>query len=124
MFGTCIAVFDGYGRATKRIIELFGKGNTSKTSKKSYPIAVISLIVGSFILIEIFSIRGDFSLLVNVATIISFLLAPVIAIFNHYLVTKRIDEDFKPSVWLKTLSYMGIFYLIGFSLFYLGRIIM
>ena len=119
MFGTCIAVFDGYARATKRIIELFGERNESKTSKKSYPIAVITLIVGSFILIEIFSSRGDFSILVNLATIISFLVAPVIAIFNHYLVTKKIDEDFKPSLWLKTLSYMGIFYLIGFSVFFL-----
>ena len=119
MFGTCIAVFDGYARATKRIIELFGERNESKTSKKSYPIAVITLIVGSFILIEIFSSRGDFSILVNLATIISFLVAPVIAIFNHYLVTKKIDEDFKPSLWLKTLSYLGIFYLIGFSVFFL-----
>ena len=119
MFGTCIAVFDGYARATKRIIELFGERNESKTSKKSYPIAVITLIVGSFILIEIFSSRGDFSILVNLATIISFLVAPVIAIFNHYLVTKKVDEDFKPSLWLKTLSYLGIFYLIGFSVFFL-----
>ena len=119
MFGTCIAVFDGYARATKRIIKLFGERNESKTSKKSYPIAVITLIVGSFILIEIFSSRGDFSILVNLATIISFLVAPVIAIFNHYLVTKKVDEDFKPSLWLKTLSYMGIFYLIGFSVFFL-----
>ena len=119
MFGTCIAVFDGYGRATKRIIELFGERNKSKASKKSYPIAVITLIVGSFVLIEIFSSRGDFSMLVNLATIISFLVAPVIAIFNHYLVTKKIDEDFKPSLWLKTLSYLGIFYLIGFSVFFL-----
>ena len=119
MFGTCIAVFDGYGRATKRIIELFGERNKTKTSNKSYPMAVITLIIGSFILIEIFSFRGDFSILVNLATIISFLVAPVIAIFNHYLVTKKIDDDFKPSPWLKTLSYMGIFYLIGFSVFFL-----
>ena len=119
MFGTCIAVFDGYGRATKRIIELFGERNKTKTSNKSYPMAVITLIIGSFILIEIFSFRGDFSILVNLATIISFLVAPVIAIFNHYLVTKKINDDFKPSSWLKTLSYMGIFYLIGFSVFFL-----
>ena len=119
MFGTCIAVFDGYGRATKRIIELFGERNKTKTSNKSYPMAVITLIIGSFILIEIFSFRGDFSILVNLATIISFLVAPVIAIFNHYLVTKKIDDDFKPSSWLKVLSYMGIFYLIGFSVFFL-----
>ena len=119
MFGTCIAVFDGYGRATKRIIELFGERNKTKTSNKSYPMAVITLIIGSFILIEIFSFRGDFSILVNLATIISFLVAPVIAIFNHYLVTKKIDDDFKPSPWLKALSYMGILYLIGFSVFFL-----
>ena len=110
MFGTCIAVFDGYGRATKRIIELFNERNKTKTSNKSYPMAVITLIIGSFILIEIFSFRGDFSILVNLATIISFLVAPVIAIFNHYLVTKKIDDDFKPSSWLKALSYICLLY--------------
>ena len=89
MFGTCIAVFDGYARATKRIIKLFGERNESN-KQKIISIAVITLIVGSFILIEIFSSRGDFSILVNLATIISFLVAPVIAIFNHYLVTKKL----------------------------------
>ncbi len=119
MFGTCIAVFDGYGRATKRIIELFYKKQQSTKNEKSYPISVIILTIGSFILIEVFSYTGDFGILVNLATIISFLVAPVIAIFNHYLVNNRINHNFKPPFWLKSLSYMGIIYLIGFSVFFL-----
>ena len=121
MFGTCIAVFDGYGRATKRIIELFNKpsDNPIKRNNKIYPLSIGFLMIGSFLLIQQFNKSGDFGILVNIATIISFLVAPVIAVFNHYLVNNTIEDEYKPAIWLKILSYLGITYLIGFSIFFL-----
>ena len=75
--------------------------------------------IGSFLLIQQFNQSGDFGILVNIATIISFLVAPVIAVFNHYLVNNTIEDEYKPAIWLKILSYLGITYLIGFSIFFL-----
>ena len=121
MFGTCIAVFDGYGRATKRIIELFNEpsDNPIKKNNKIYPLSIGFLMIGSFLLIQQFNQSGDFGILVNIATIISFLVAPVIAVFNHYLVNNTIEDEYKPAIWLKILSYLGITYLISFSIFFL-----
>ena len=63
---------------------------------------------------------GDFGILVNIATIISFLIAPVIAIFNFILVQKKyIDESATPPLWMNILSYLGILFLTGFSIYYL-----
>ena len=70
-------------------------------------------------IIQQFNKSGDFGILVNIATIISFLVAPVIAVFNHYLVNNTIEDEYKPAIWLKILSYLGITYLIGFSIFFL-----
>ena len=124
MFGTCIAVFDGYGRALKRSTELLFSqkqiiNNTTSTTNR-YPIFIAILILGTFLLIWAFEGTGDFGILVNIATIISFLIAPVIAIFNFILVQKKyIDESATPPLWMNILSYLGILFLTGFSIYYL-----
>ena len=124
MFGTCIAVFDGYGRALKRSSELLFpimiKNNESNISKSLYPLFIGILILGTFLLIWSFEGTGDFGILVNIATIISFLIAPVIAIFNFILVQKKyIGKEATPPLWMSILSYLGILFLTGFSIYYL-----
>tara|TARA_B110000014_G_scaffold233979_1_gene197609 strand:+ start:4 stop:957 length:954 start_codon:yes stop_codon:yes gene_type:complete len=124
MFGTCIAVFDGYGRALKRSSELLFpvmiKNNESNISKSLYPLFIGLLILGTFLLIWSFEGTGDFGILVNIATIISFLIAPVIAIFNFILVQKKyIGKEATPPLWMSILSYLGILFLTGFSIYYL-----
>jgi Mn2+/Fe2+ NRAMP family transporter len=50
------------------------------------------------------------------ATVLSFVIAPIIAVFNFRLVTgKHLDEDHHPSLGLKILSVSGIIFLIGFA---------
>lgn len=124
MFGTCIAVFDGYGRALKRSSELLFpimiKNNESNISKSLYPLFIGILISGTFLLIWSFEGTGDFGILVNIATIISFLIAPVIAIFNFILVQEKyIGKEATPPLWMSILSYLGILFLTGFSVYYL-----
>lgn len=123
MFGTCIAVFDGYGRALERTTELLffkkDKQDYLLKDQKFYVGAIVLLVVGTFALIWAFE-GGDFSILVNVATVISFLIAPIIAIINFRLVSKKyVGEEAVPPRWMKILSYLGILFLTGFSLFYL-----
>jgi len=124
MFGTCIAVFDGYSRSLKRTTELLflsdNKDNDSLQFKNLYPIYIIILIIGTFLLIWLFEGTGDFGILVNIATIISFLIAPVIAIFNFILVHKKyIGTEAVPPFWMRILSYLGIVFLTGFSIYFM-----
>ena len=122
MFGTIIAVFDGYSRSLGRTIELlFDKKESnprSYYSKNKYIFFILILAVGSFIVISQFG--DNLKELVDVATTISFLVAPIIAIFNFKLVTgKYLEKNSQPPIWLKILSYSGIVFLTGFAIFFI-----
>jgi len=68
---------------------------------------------------------GDsFKLMVDLATTLSFLTAPVLAYLNYRLVTAdHVPDDCRPNSWLKWLSWGGMIFLTGFALLYLFWII-
>jgi Mn2+/Fe2+ NRAMP family transporter len=117
MFGTILAVFDGYSRSFQKIIQLL-RNNESNDSRKSYVGIVCILAIGSILIIMQF---GDkLKELVDFATTLSFLVAPIIAILNHKLVIgKFLPKNSQPSVWIKGLSMSGIVFLTGFALFFI-----
>ena len=115
MFGTCIAVFDGYARSASESIRLVQNNNNK--SIKSYNIIIWILIIGSILIIYFFGTK--LKQLVDLATTISFLIAPLVAIANYILVTKNFNKDMQPKQWLRILAISGIIYLIGFSLLFI-----
>lgn len=118
MFSTFIAVLDGYSRALGRTLQIGFSPRFEKGAFKKMLILLIAL--GSLGLILLFEQLGDFSLLVNTATSISFLIAPLIAILNLRLVHKRnIGAEFAPGKTMVVLSYVGIIFLISFSIWFL-----
>jgi Mn2+/Fe2+ NRAMP family transporter len=121
MFGTIIAVFDGYSRSLQRTVELIFTKKEEKIRTKFRTFYVIFLLVistGS--LVVIFQFGNNLKELVDFATVLSFVIAPVIAIFNFRLVTgKFLDKKHQPHVLLKVLSIAGIIFLSGFALFFL-----
>ena len=121
MFGTIIAVFDGYSRSLQRTVELIFTKKENKIRTKLRTFYVIFLIMISFgSLVVIFQFRSNLKELVDFATVLSFVIAPVIAIFNFRLVTgKHLSKEHRPSISLKILSFVGIFFLTGFAIFFL-----
>lgn len=120
MFGTIVAVFDGYSRSLERITQLLRSNNNTKSNKfqKTYTSFIIILALGSLVVVIQFGDR--LKELVDFATAISFLIAPIIAIFNFRLVTgKYLEKRFHPSLWIKILSYSGIVFLIGFAILFI-----
>ena len=120
MFGTIIAVFDGYSRSLARTTRLLFEKNPgiADLSRKKYSLFLMILVIGSLIVIVQFG--DNLKELVDFATTVSFLIAPVIAIFNFKLVTgKYIDKNQHPPTWLKALGFSGIIFLIGFAIFFL-----
>ncbi|MFT6282982.1 MAG: Mn2+/Fe2+ NRAMP family transporter [Salibacteraceae bacterium] len=117
MFGTCIAVFDGYSRSIERSTALFLSRENEKSSVGIYNVSLSVIAIGSFSLVFFFG--EHMKSLIDLAMTISFLIAPVIAVVNLRLVTgKYIDEEHKPKLWLKVLSWMGILFLTGFALYF------
>lgn len=121
MFGTIIAVLDGYSRSLQRTVELIFTKKEQKISTKFRTLYVIFLLVISIgALVIIFQFENNLKELVDFATVLSFLIAPVIAIFNFRLVTgKFLNKDSQPSMLLKILSFAGIIFLSGFAIFFI-----
>ncbi len=127
MFGTCIAVFDGYSRVIERTSELLflsdREARKALDTSKYYKASLVIIGVGSFALIwYLLYYKKDgsgFKALIDLATSISFLIAPFIAGLNFYMVSNRsFPEKLRPRAWMKILSWIGIIFLFGFSLFY------
>lgn len=125
MFGTCIAIFDGYGRSLTRVSTLlFKKENEEGDSGRNYQIGVAITIVGAFIVIALFedNVNG-FKFLINFAQTLSFLIAPFVAWANYKLVSERYIGDNAPGKLMKIISICGIVFLSGFSIYYLWFLI-
>ena len=121
MFGTCIAVLDGYARSAKECFRLILK---KENMTLYYNIIVWLIVSGSLAIIFLFG--SSIKSLVDLATTISFMIAPFIAFANYKLVSEGyIGKKNAPKLWLKSLALCGIVYLIGFgSLFLYVRIIL
>lgn len=121
MFGTIIAVLDGYSRSLHRTVELIFTKKEAKIRTKFRTFYVIFLFVISIgALVTIFQFKNNLKELVDFATVLSFLIAPIIAIFNFKLVTgKYLDKESQPSIILKVLSFAGIIFLGGFAIFFI-----
>jgi Mn2+/Fe2+ NRAMP family transporter len=127
MFSTTITVFDAMPRVIRQAILLLGEGpgtaprHSSLEEKKISPLYAIILgviLLGALVVIRYFA--ADLRSLVDMATLLSFLTAPFFALANYALVTGRhTPDDAKPGKALRLLSWLGMFYLAGFSVYYL-----
>lgn len=122
MLGTCIAVFDGYSRAIEKCITLLWNDEVEDQQEQGfYSFMVLVLAVGAFIIIYTFSTDKDgFKGLIDFATTLSFIVAPVIAIMNYRLVLSPfVNKEYEPHLWKKILAILGIVFLFGFTLLFL-----
>ncbi|RNJ74612.1 MAG: divalent metal cation transporter [Nitrosopumilus sp. D6] len=110
MFGTIIAVFDGYSRSLQRTAELVFERSLGRL----YTILLFVIAGGALVIVLQF--QSNLKELVDFATVMSFVIAPVIGIFNLRLVTgKYLAKEDQPSLFLKGLSIAGILFLSGFA---------
>jgi len=127
MLGTFIAIFDGYGRAIGSAFEIMKKPlnpGIEKNSNFRYIAIIFLLSAGAFALLNWFAFRPKagfgFKQMVDMATTLSFLVAPAIAIMNYRLVTsKNFPKEARPGLFLKLQSLLGIIFLAGFAVYYL-----
>lgn len=119
MFTTTLAITDTYPRLLTHFI--FIHKNEEVFTSKSTPYYAWFLVgVSSGTLILLFFFSDHFRLLIDIATTMSFLIAPVLAFMNHKLIHQpEIAEEYRPKRWLYWLSVSGIIFLTIFALIYL-----
>ena len=113
MFSTTITVLDGYGRVMTRITEIL----SAKKNSRQYSVWVIVVALGGFFVVSLF--LGNLKQLVDVATILSFLVAPAAAYINYRAIfSKEVRAEFRPPKWLVNLAVAGLVFLVVFTLIY------
>lgn len=125
MFSTVLAVVDGFPRALAVLVARF-RGPEIGTryeldqpaQKRSYWIALVVLSTGALTVISLMS--RSLTALVDVATTLSFLTAPVLSMLNHRAVLgAEVPPQFRPRPWLVVASWAGILCQGLFALYYL-----
>ena len=90
----------------------------SKSGNRLYVFWTLALSVAAVIILGFFT--KNMKSLLTFATVLSFLTAPVFAYINFRVVTSDfMPREFYPRLWLRILSWGGLVFLAGFSLFYI-----
>lgn len=118
MFSTTLTCFDAYPRvvsnATRRVLPVFQKFSIEQL----YWVWIFVVGIGSILILAFF--KTSMKSLVDFATTVSFLNAPILALFHHMILFgKEIPREDKPGPFLNLLSWVGILFLFGFSIYYL-----
>ncbi|MCD6180141.1 MAG: Nramp family divalent metal transporter [Bacteroidales bacterium] len=120
MFSTTVTVLDAYPRVMQPTTELLFPALKMKNKKSMLPYTTWMLITifGTLALLIYFGQSMRF--IIDMATTISFVAAPVLAILNYKAVThSHFPEDLKPKKWLLVYAWIGMVFLSLFSVFYL-----
>ena len=114
MFSTTLTTLDASPRAMSKATQLLFK----KSSIFNYTFWIALLTIGTISIF--FFLASEMGLLIKIATILSFITAPFYAIVNYILISsKHTPKDWQPSNKLHILSWLGIIFLIGFSIWFL-----
>ena len=125
MFSTVLAGLDGYPRAAVSLVRIY-KGQQStddearalSVDKTVYRSTVVALVFGSILILYLFV--TSLKLVVDVASTILFLFAPVIALLNHRVMTSpKFPSTARPGRGLMTLSAIGVMWMTAFSAYFL-----
>ncbi len=125
MFSTLLTVVDGFPRALAILVARFRGPERAAhfeldepAQKKSYWIALTVLSLGALLVIAL--LMKSLKTLVDVATTLSFLSAPLLSVLNHRAVLgDEVPKELRPRPWLVTMSLLGIAFQGLFAVYYL-----
>nr|WP_223846159.1 divalent metal cation transporter [Wenzhouxiangella sp. AB-CW3] len=123
MFSTTLAVTDAYPRVVRALIEISGaaddKDEAPNMHRGRYITVLLLVTIGAMIIIHYF---GDhFTRLIDFATTVSFLAAPLLAWLNIRVVTsEHMPVEHRPGPRLMLLAWSGFAFLVIFCLIWAG----
>lgn len=117
MFSTTITVVDGYGRSMNRTFKLMFKDSATADSQKNYIIWTVIITVSAYLVIAQF--LNDLKSLVDLATILSFVIAPLAAMLNYIVIrSDEIKDEYRMPKWLNALAIAGLIFLSVFTIIF------
>lgn len=117
MFSTTLTVTDTYPRVLTQILNVLIPA-TEASNNRIYRILLPAVSICSFLFLLF--LGEHFRLLIDLATTLSFLTAPILAYINHRLINQpTIPLEYKPGPLLNLLSVSGILFLTLFAFIYI-----
>ncbi len=125
MFSTVLAGMDGYPRAAVSLFRIYTQKElpaddlkSASVNKQVYISTLLVLVLGSIIILYLFV--TSLKLVIDIASTILFLFAPVIAWLNHRVMTGTdIPAHTQPGWGLRALSIVGVIWMFSFSAYFL-----
>ena len=126
MFSTTLTVLDGFPRAISVLLaRVRGEEDSTRyemderRQRLTYWITLGVLAVGA--LIVLWKLLTKLTSMVDIATTLSFLTAPLLSVLNHRAVLGReVPAEHRPRRWLVVMSWFGIVTQTAFALYYLS----
>lgn len=115
MYGTTLTVVDGYSRSNMEAMRLILR--QEKSNNRIFALWTTGAALSGMIIIIFF--KGAVLSMLAVATVASFVSAPIFAYLNLSLVR---NDGHKMPTWLLYLSFAGLIFLTGFTLLYLANL--
>ena len=120
MFSTSLTVIDAYPRSLAEGVFVLKKQKNHTRQSKYYWIFMISMLFSSLLIIRFF--MHNLKQMIDFATILSFLAAPIFAFLNYKLITSsHTPKEHQPKKAFRLLSYCGLLFLcLFFGIFLLS----
>ncbi len=120
MFSTTLTVLDAYPRMLRKMTtQLFPVKFNDEECKKVYSGWVLIMAIGTVIFLSLF--LENMKAMVDFATILSFVVAPLNALLNYLIMQdKDLPSEAHFSGKMKLFSLIGFIFLTGFSLYFLN----
>ena len=122
MFTTLVTVLDGFPRLYATIIQalMAADGRVSRQVDRSPLMIGLALFLSAGAIAVLALFMRQFTGFIDFVTISAFIIAPVIALFNHIAMTSRdVPPDAQPSPLMRAWSWLGIVTLSAITLAYL-----
>lgn len=118
MFSTALTTLDGYTRTIHSSLCLVFKRENVHREDKFYWIIMAVFFCTTLLIVGLF--MRTMGSLINFATTMAFLTAPLVAFLNFRLIlSPHMPRDKRPPLWMLVLSWLGMFFLLGFAGVYL-----
>lgn len=117
MLSTTLTCLDAFARILREAFYVYTDVESSH-NPKWYNFWIVVTILGSIVIF--FAFLENMKSLVDFATTLSFLVAPIYALLNFKIMNSmEMPKELHPKGILKVISYVGIVFLSGFALYYL-----
>jgi Mn2+/Fe2+ NRAMP family transporter len=118
MFSTTLTTLDASPRAMAKTAQIL----RLPIITSSYIFWIIVLALGTCMIF--FFLLSNMGLLVEIATILSFITAPFYALMNYLLVSgKHMPVAHRPNMGMQVWSWAGMLFLSGFTVWYLRTLL-